>query len=255
MLQAAGKGLGRRVISLFSTGLASVTIPTPVSGRETYGSGPLIRSWMHYSPTRRCWWVIAGVMGFKREVQVKMWATPIYFLPRRDINLRLVMWCSRRKSLWGTTVNAKSSRGPAHLYCGTRENQPKLSEIISSLAVPCHLQGLLRDQMIICTGGRVCMKRGLFFSGCTVATPAVGPSGQESGRGCVHWWKGCGTHRSALIPHHWRVCVTQFTFLVPSVTICESMSSTDNPWEHSTGGIGWEWKWPQTSPCYLLRPC
>ena len=110
----------------------------------------------------------------------------------------------------------------SQLCYGTRGNQPKLSEIISSLSyLPCSpLRLVKRATDNRNTRSSVYVNRWLFSPGCTLATSAVGCRGQESGKSCVQWLKGYGTNSSTFdhfpleglghpCPHLWKRILDQ----------------------------------------------
>lgn len=112
------------------------------------------------SPALSSWWGIAGLMELKREIRVRTSTSLSSFLPVRDPHQRLLSRAAEtQRKLFKAPWCQTESSGILSLLCyGTKDTQPKFSEVISKLTVlPCPPppppapRGFLSDQMIIYT--------------------------------------------------------------------------------------------------------
>lgn len=172
-------------------------------------------------------------MELKREIRVRTSTSLSSFLPVRDTHQRLVISCSRDTKLFKAPWCHTESSGILSLLCyGTKETQPKFSEVISKLTVlPCpplppRVAEWPSDNLYMKNNVR--LKKWLVFQGCTVATllsvPGIGSQGKATCSGGEH----VGLIVASSVTHHWRVWMTHFTSLVPGVPVCEIM-----PWTWS----------------------
>lgn len=189
------------------------------------------------SPALSSWWGIAGLMELKREIRVRTSTSLSSFLPVRDPHQRLLSRAAEtQRKLFKAPWCQTESSGILSLLCyGTKDTQPKFSEVISKLTVlPCppppprpkRVSEWPNDNLYM--KNNVCLKKWLVFQGCTVATllsvPGIGSQGKAACSGGEH----VGLIVASSVTQHWRVWMTHFTSLVPGVPVCEIM-----PWTWS----------------------